>query len=64
MKRLLIMAAALVLVLPASSSAAATTVKIVPGAPAAFQPASVTVSSGDAVQWTNTTNVDRQIVGD
>lgn len=65
MKRLLILAAAtLVLVLPASSSAATTTVKIVPGTPAAFQPASVTVSSGDAVQWTNTTNVDRQIVGD
>ena len=65
MKRLLILAAAaLVLVLPASSSASTTTVKIVPGTPAAFQPASATVSAGDAVQWTNTTNVDRQIVGD
>ena len=65
MKQLLIVAAAaLVLGLPASSSAATTTVKIVPGTPAAFQPASVTVSTGDTVQWTNTTNVDRQIVGD
>jgi len=65
MKQLLIVAAsALVLALPASGSAATTTVKIVPGTPAAFQPASVTVSSGDTVQWTNTTNVDRQVVGD
>jgi plastocyanin len=65
LKQLLILAAAsLVLALPASSSAATTTVKIVPGTPAAFQPASVSVSAGDTVQWTNTTNVDRQVVGD
>jgi plastocyanin len=62
MKRLLILtAAALVLALPASSSAATTTVKIVPGA---FQPATVTISSGDAVEWTNTTAGNHQIVSD
>ena len=67
MKQLLIaVAAGLMLALPAPGSAASTTtVKIVPGSPnAAFQPASVTVAAGDTVQWTNTTNVDRQVVAD
>ena len=62
MKRLLMLAAAtLVLVLPASGSAATISVKIVAGA---FSPAKVTVSSGDVVEWTNNTSVNRQIVGD
>jgi plastocyanin len=55
-------AATLVLVLPASSSAATVTVKIVPGG--AFSPAKVTIDSGDVVEWTNNTAVNRQIVGD
>jgi plastocyanin len=63
LKRLLTLAAAtLVLVLPASSSAATVSVKIVPGG--AFSPAKVTVDSGDVVQWTNNTAVNRQIVAD
>src|SRR3954453_16037318 len=62
LKRLLTLtAAALVLALPASSSAATTSVKIVPGA---FNPASVTIPAGEAVEWTNTTSADRQIVSD
>jgi plastocyanin len=62
MKRLLMLAAAtLVLALPASGSAATVSVKIVPGA---FQPSSLTVSSGDVVQWTNNTSALRQIVAD
>ena len=55
-------AATLVLVLPASSSAATVTVKIVPGG--TFSPAKVTIDSGDVVEWTNNTAVNRQIVGD
>ena len=62
MKRMLMLiAAALVLALPASSSAATTSVKIVAGA---FQPATVTVGAGDAVEWTNTTAGNHQIVSD
>jgi len=62
MKRVLMLtAAALVLALPASSSAATTSVKIVSGA---FQPATVTVGSGDTVEWTNTTAGTHQIVSD
>ena len=54
MKRILMLAAAtLVLVLPASSSAATISVKIVGNA---FQPAKITVDSGDVVQWTNNTS--------
>src|SRR5262252_3751475 len=54
-------AAALVLALPASGSAATISVKIVSGA---FQPASLSISSGDVVQWTNNTSVNRQVVAD
>src|SRR5262245_7020471 len=62
MRRLLMLAATtLVLALPASGSAATVSVKIVPGA---FQPASLTVSSGDVVQWTNNTSTTRQVVAD
>jgi len=62
MKRLLLFAAAtLVLALPASGSAATSQVKITT---TGFQPSPLTVSSGDAVQWTNTTNSNRQIVAD
>jgi len=62
LKRLLFFSAAvLVLALPASSSAATESVKIVPGA---FSPANVTIAAGDAVQWTNTTNGNHQIVSD
>lgn len=62
MRRLLILTAAtLVLALPASSSAATASVKIVPGA---FSPASTTIAAGDAVQWTNTTSGNHQIVAD
>jgi plastocyanin len=62
-KRLLMLtAAALVLLLPASSSAATVSVKIVPGG--AFSPAKATVDSGDTVEWTNNTAVNRQIVAD
>jgi len=59
---LMLAAATLVLVLPASSSAATITVKIVPGG--AFSPAKVTVDSGDVVEWTNNTAVNRQVVAD
>jgi len=55
-------AATLVLVLPASSSAATVSVKIVPGG--TFSPAKVTIDSGDVVEWTNSTVVNRQIVAD
>jgi plastocyanin len=62
LKRLLMLAAAaLLLALPASGSAATVSVKIVPGA---FQPASVSIASGEVVQWTNSTSVNRQIVAD
>lgn len=62
MKRILMLAAAaLVLALPASGSAATISVKIVSGA---FQPASLSISSGDVVQWTNNTSVNRQVVAD
>ena len=62
MKRILMLAAAtLVLVLPASSSAATISVKIVGNA---FQPAKITVDSGDVVQWTNNTSANRQVVAD
>jgi len=49
-------------VLPASSSAATISVKIVPGG--TFSPAKVTIDSGDVVEWTNNTAVNRQIVAD
>jgi len=62
LKKLFMLAAAtLVLVLPASSSAATISVKIVSGT---FSPAKVTVDSGDVVEWTNNTSVNRQIVAD
>jgi len=62
LKRILMLAAAtLVLVLPASSSAATISVKIVGNA---FQPAKITVDSGDVVQWTNNTSANRQVVAD
>jgi plastocyanin len=62
MKRLLMLVGAmLVLALPASGSAATASVKIVPGA---FQPASLSVASGDQVQWTNNTSTTRQVVAD
>jgi plastocyanin len=60
-RMLMLVGAALVLALPASSSAATVSVKIVAGA---FDPANVTVASGDTVTWTNTTSGNHQIVSD
>src|SRR5580765_1010179 len=62
MKRLLMLVGAtLVLALPASGSAATVPVKITT---TGFQPSPLTVSSGDAVQWTDGTGALRQIVAD
>jgi plastocyanin len=62
MKRVLSLAAAtLVLALPASGSAATSPVKITT---TGFSPPTLTVASGDMVQWTNTTSTNRQIVAD
>ena len=62
MKRLLMLVGAmLVLALPASASAATVPVKITT---TGFDPSPLTVSSGDAVQWTNSTSSLRQVVAD
>ena len=62
MKRLLMLVGAtLVLALPASGSAATSQVKITT---TGFTPPTLSVASGDAVQWTNSTSTNRQVVAD
>jgi len=58
-KLLYVVAATLVLALPANAIAATKTVNIYG---AVFQPATVTIDTGDAVQWVNKDNADHQIV--
>src|SRR5215471_13464095 len=62
MKRVLtLVGAMLVLALPASGSAATVSVKI---ASSGFQPATLSIASGDQVQWTNNTSTAQQVVAD
>jgi plastocyanin len=58
-KLLYVVVAALVLAVPANAIAATKTVNIYG---AVFQPATVTIDAGDAVQWVNKDNADHQIV--
>lgn len=53
--------AAFVLALPANGFAATIAIKINPNA---FSPTNVTVNDGDTVRWTNSDNVNRQLVAD
>jgi plastocyanin len=62
MRRLLfVLAAALALTLPVNALAATKTVNIYG---AIFQPATVTIKTGDAVKWVNKDNANHQIYAD